>query len=245
MPQCKRKTVFFQQIKQRASERKYSSAGVFQIKKYIYGKSFIVNKDLFLGAQSPNMHGGILGKTLAIMQLLCILHQTHGLDAGWLLTWQGGFWVILAPLQFQEDPMHQLWGRTFTAYLPHLPGSQTALNLVSLAGWGCCPSPPHPSTSSGTPAARANADLVQESILRVPLGWRVFYYLSTSDSCSLCSLNKRLFCPLFVGLKLSLPGRQRSEGPQIFHACLSLQSSLVSAPPVGFTHCWAPLHTCS
>lgn len=43
----------------------------------------------FLDIQSSNMHEGILVKTPPIMQLsprICILHQTPGLDSGWLLT---------------------------------------------------------------------------------------------------------------------------------------------------------------
>ena len=127
-------------------------------------------------------------------------------------------------------------------YLPHLPCSQIALNLVSLTC--CCPSYPCPFTSKSIPTVITRADGVQESILPVPLGWRVFYDLSTGVPCCLCSLNKRLFYPLFMGLKLSLSGKERSKSQQIFHVCFFLEPPLVPVLPVRLTQYLTLLHTC-
>ena len=65
----------------------------------------------FLDVRSPNMHEGILLRTPPVTQLsphVCILHQTTGLDPGWLLTFHRASGSFLAPLRFYGGPMHQL-----------------------------------------------------------------------------------------------------------------------------------------
>lgn len=158
----------------------------------------------------------------------------------WLSTGQGSFLVILVQPQFQESLVHQLWDGTFSAYLPHLPRSRTALNFVSLV---CCPTPTQPFPSSSIPVSIAQ--LVQEIFLSLTPMESFLWLVYQWHFCCPCSLSEWLFCPSIMRLKLSLCSRDVPESPLVFHACFYHVAPISSWTTNGLTQSLALPQTCS